>query len=128
MNWLYGVGEIGFYVPSVIVGFFWSAFLLEVAEIPPFAASMILLGGSVWDALNEPLIGWLSDRTKSRFGRRRPWVALGAAPYIMSYVALWIVPPGSRFVRSIFYACMYLLFVTFGTVVAVPYVETRGFW
>ena len=48
----------------------------------------------VWDAFSDPIVGYWSDRTRSRLGRRRPWIALSALPLALLFVALWS-PPSS---------------------------------
>ena len=52
----------------------------------------ILLSGRLWDALTDPVIGHWSDRTRSRWGRRRPWMASAVIPSSLSYLALFTAP------------------------------------
>jgi predicted MFS family arabinose efflux permease len=59
----YGFGGTGIYANNIIISFFLNPFLLEVAGISPFAAGNLMLVGNVWDAISDPIIGWLSDRT-----------------------------------------------------------------
>ena len=54
---------------------------------------LVFMLGRVWDALSDPLIGMLSDRTRSRFGRRRPWIAFGGLLFGLGAVALFFPPP-----------------------------------
>jgi len=65
---------------QIVWGFFLNSFLLEVAAVTPYATSAILMVAQVVDAIADPVIGRVSDRTRSRFGRRRPWIVLGAIP------------------------------------------------
>lgn len=65
----YGVGEFASEVPGSVLVFFFLFFLTNIAGL----AGTVLLIGKVWDAINDPIIGWLSDRTQSRWGRRYPW-------------------------------------------------------
>ena len=49
--------------------------------------------GKIWDAINDPVVGWLTDNTKSpRWGRRLPWLFYGAIPFAISRFLLWVVP------------------------------------
>ncbi|MEO0352833.1 MAG: MFS transporter [Cyanobacteria bacterium P01_A01_bin.15] len=89
----YGVGELGTAIPIGLSVFYLLFFLTEVVGLSSTLAGTILLVGRVWDAFNDPLIGWLSDRTRSRWGRRYPWLVLGALPLGFFSFMLWIVPP-----------------------------------
>ncbi|MEA5465634.1 MFS transporter [Leptothoe sp. PORK10 BA2] len=89
----YGVGEFGTAIPIGLSIFYLLFFLTEVVGLSPTLAGTVLLLGRVWDAINDPVIGWLSDRTQSRWGRRYPWLVLGAVPLGFFCFMQWIVPP-----------------------------------
>lgn len=89
----YGVGELGTAVPIGLAIFYLLYFLTEVVGLSPTLAGTVLLVGRVWDAVNDPVIGWLSDRTRTRWGRRYPWLVLGALPLGFFTFMLWLVPP-----------------------------------
>jgi GPH family glycoside/pentoside/hexuronide:cation symporter len=76
----YGVGELGGEIPNNILVFFLLFFLTSVAGLNPTLAGSVLLIGKVWDAINDPIVGILSDRTRSPLGRRYPWMLVGAIP------------------------------------------------
>ena len=59
-----------------------------------FWLGVILIIPRLWDALSDPIVGHLSDNTRSRFGRRRPWLLAGAIAVAISFVLLWWVPKG----------------------------------
>lgn len=77
----FGAGDLGPAIVAAINGFFLNAFLLDVAGLRPAVAGTIFLIVKVWDAINDPIFGALTDRTKSRWGRRRPWLLFAAIPF-----------------------------------------------
>ena len=51
----------------------------------PGVAGLVLAVGKVWDAVNDPIVGYLSDRTETRWGRRYPWIVAGAIPFGITF-------------------------------------------
>ncbi len=117
----YGVGDVGAAIAAQVTGFFLTAFLLDVALLPATFVSVIVLISNLWDAVTDPLVGNLSDRTKTRWGRRRPWLLFGAVPFGLAFFAQWVVPPGGVWALAAYYLIMTLAMKTMFTVVNVPY-------
>jgi GPH family glycoside/pentoside/hexuronide:cation symporter len=120
---VYGLGEFG---PSVAYGtvipFYFLIFLTDTAGVRPGVAGSILFVARIWDAINDPLVGAISDRTRSRLGRRRPFMLAGAIPMAILYALLWVVPPiASSGGRALYYLVIYSLFDLFYTLVSGPY-------
>ena len=118
----YGIGELGKEIPGSILVFFLLFFFTDVVGLSPGMAGGILLVGKVWDAINDPLVGWLSDRTHSRWGRRFPWIFGGAIPLGLSFWLLLSVPPlaGSGALFA-YYSGVLMLFFAAITSVAIPH-------
>ena len=89
----YGVGEAASEVPNSLLSFFLLFFLTNVAGLPPAWAGSVLLVSRIWDAVSDPVVGWLSDRTRSRWGRRYPWMVAAAIPMGLAFAGMWWVPP-----------------------------------
>ncbi|HBB31606.1 MAG TPA: MFS transporter [Cyanobacteria bacterium UBA8803] len=118
----YGVGELGKEIPGNILVFFLLFFLTNVAGLNPTLAGSVLLVSKVWDAINDPMIGWLSDRTRSPLGRRYPWMLWGAIPMGVCFFLLWFVPPTSnQWLLFAYYSGIGLLLDTALTTVALPH-------
>ena len=118
----FGAGDIGPGMTANLLAFSFLIFLTTTAGLSPVAAGSVLAIGRVWDAVNDPLIGYLSDNTRSRWGRRYPWIALGALPFGLTFFLTWIVPGfQSEGARFWYYVIMSLLFQVFYTVVNLPY-------
>ena len=77
---IYGVGDVGNATVNSAILFFLMIFYTDGALIAPALAANALLVAKIWDAVNDPLFGWLSDRTRSRFGKRRVYMIFGALP------------------------------------------------
>lgn len=117
----YGSGDLGTAIVAALKAFFLLFFLTDVARLNPAAAGSILLLTKVWDAVNDPMIGILSDRTHTRWGRRRPWLLIGALPFGIFFFMLWLVPNFSDTGKFVYYLIVAMLLDTAYTVVNVPY-------
>ena len=117
----FGVGDLGPALVASIQGFFLNAFLLDIAGIRPAAAGIIFLIVKIWDSVNDPLIGGLTDRTNTRWGRRRPWLLFGAIPFGLAWFLQWLVPDWGQTGLFWYYLIVALLLDTGFTAVNVPY-------
>jgi GPH family glycoside/pentoside/hexuronide:cation symporter len=88
----YGAGDLGPAITANIVVVFLLVFFTNVAGLDPGLAGSILLIGKIWDAINDPMVGALSDRTESKWGRRLPWMFWGAIPFGIFFFLQWVVP------------------------------------
>lgn len=124
----YGAGDLGPAITANVLSFFLLVFFTNVAGLNAALAGSILLIGKVWDAVNDPLVGVLSDRTESRrWGRRHSWMIWGAIPFGIFYFLQWLVPgfagePGSnQWGLFGYYVLVSVLFNTAYTAVNLPY-------
>jgi glycoside/pentoside/hexuronide:cation symporter, GPH family len=123
----YGAGDLGPAITANILGVFLLLFFTNVAGLDAGLAGSILLVSKVWDAINDPIVGMLSDRTQSRWGRRHPWMLFGAIPFGIFFFLQWLVPEFSadpatnRWSLVAYYMAIAILFNTFYTVVNLPY-------
>lgn len=113
---IYGGGSF------LIVGLLLLVFLTKVEGLSGAWAGIIIFVGKAWDAVTDPLMGMLSDRTKSKYGRRRFYFLIGAIPVFLSWVMLWYsFGITSEAVKIIYYMFAFMFFSTSFTLVMVPY-------
>ena len=119
---IYGAGDLGFSLTTTIIGAYFLFFLTDVVHLKPAVAGIAILIGKTWDYINDPLIGHISDRTRSRWGRRRPFLLFGAIPFALAFIMMWYIPPcESNLALTIYYAIAYVVFDAAATFVYMPY-------
>lgn len=124
----FGAGDLGPAITANISIFFLLVFFTNVAGIPAGLAGSILMIGKIWDAVNDPMVGVLTDKTKSRrWGRRLPWLLYGAIPFGLFFFLQWIVPQfsaqanGNIMPLFWYYVGIGVISQVFYTVVNLPY-------
>lgn len=117
----YGLGDFGLMIGYGAIGFYFVFFLTDVAGLPAVWAGYIFLIARVWDAVTDYAMGMISDRTKTRFGRRRPYILFGALPFGIIFSLLWIIPFESEILLFAYYTAITILFNTMYTIVSIPY-------
>ena len=118
---LFSTGDLSTSIPLAIVMFFQLYFLTDVAGLPPGLAAWAVGIGRIWDAVNDPLFGLVSDRIRSRWGRRRVLLLFGAVPLGVSFAMMWLVPPWGPLALTVYYTLAFILFDTIFTAVHVGY-------
>jgi GPH family glycoside/pentoside/hexuronide:cation symporter len=118
----YGYADFGYGIAFSFVGLYLFPYLAHKTAVGVGLAATVLLVGKAWDAVTDPMIGALSDRTHTRWGRRRPWLLLGAVPFGLTFIAVWLLPVEfGKWDAFAFAAVVYLLHATAYTCVAVPH-------
>lgn len=117
----YGMGDFALMIGYGAIGFYLVFFLTDVAGLPAEWAGYIFLIARIWDAVTDYAMGLISDRTNSRFGKRRPYILFGAIPFGIIFSLMWIVPFDSQGALFAYYLSIVILFNTIFTVVSIPY-------
>ncbi len=122
MIWIFSAPAAGQGFMYLFLSMYLLAYATEVLGLAPAAMGLIFLISRLWDAVSDPLAGYLSDHTKSRIGRRRPWLIVGAIPVGAVFVML-VSPPESLDSNQLFWWMLAatLLFHTGMTVFGMPH-------
>lgn len=118
----YGFGDVGCNFSWMFVSNFLMIFYTDVFGISMTAVSALMLFSRFWDAINDPIVGGLTDKTKSRWGRYRPWLLFAApATSILLIMAFWAHQDWSNTAKIIYMVITYCLLVLGYTCVNIPY-------
>ncbi len=124
-NIMYATGDFPFSISVTLIGFFLMIFLTNTVGIDAFWAGAIIFISIVWDAITDPVVGYINDNTRSRIGRRRKYIFMFLLPMAIAFLMLFSVPTlfksDSQFVKVLVTLILYLLFKTFMTLVATPF-------
>jgi len=124
----YGIGNITYSLPYQTVATFLVFYATAILKIPAFLAGVVVAISAVWDALTDPVMGYLSDNTEStRFGRRHPYLLVGAVAIAVLSYFLWSINP--QMDLSLKFAALLFLVIALKTALTVyvaPYNALGG--
>ena len=119
---VYGTGDWSDASYGTLRQIFYAIFLTDVVGLDARLASFVALVGILWDAINDPLVGILTDRMRSRWGRRRPFLLFFAIPFGASFLLLWWAPPWhSQIALAATVTLAFMISDTFETLCEVPF-------
>ena len=123
----WGIADMGVVVFIVVKQLLILNYLTSFLGVPVDIAGMVTTGVLVFDIITDPLIGALSDKTNSRFGRRAPWMFVGAVVMAGGIVGLFAVPGGLEMAGKLTWVIAFFALATIGfTMVAIPYGAQSG--
>jgi len=118
----YGLGDIYGGGSGIVISFYYLIFLTDVVRISPALAGTVILISKIYDSLTDPLEGLLADRTRTRLGRRRPYLLAGIPLVFLSFFALFYPYHNpSETARFVLVVASYLFFSTVVSIVMLNY-------
>ncbi len=113
----FGMGSFSQWFIAAAFNVWVFAFYYIAVGLPLFFIMMAFLLWTIWNAVNDPLVGYISDRTRTRWGRRKPFIILGTIPILIIMIIIWIPPTDNHFITFIYLLIMLMCFDTFYTMV-----------
>jgi GPH family glycoside/pentoside/hexuronide:cation symporter len=121
---LYGSGDWGLASTGMLRSVFYAIYLTDVVGLDARIGSFAALIGIIWDAVNDPLVGMLSDRVRTKRGRRLPFLLWFGIPFGLSFVLLWWAPPWqSQWALAIHITLAFAIADTMSTLISIPYLS-----
>jgi GPH family glycoside/pentoside/hexuronide:cation symporter len=122
----YGLGDFAANIVFQTVMIFLMYYYTDIFGIPVAAVGTLFLLSRIWDAVNDPLMGAVSDRTKSKHGRFRPWIKWTALPFGVLAVLMFTTPDLSVEGKIIYAYVTYILMMMIYTANNIPYGALSG--
>jgi len=118
----YGFGDLASQFVWTYVGSYLTIYYTDIVGLAPVAVSAIMMLARIWDAINDPMMGAIAERTRSKFGRFRPYIAFGA-PLLAIFSVLTFTNPfsGKSTAGVIWVAVIYIIAGMLYTLVNIPY-------
>ena len=118
----YGICDLGGNLFFTVMAFILMNFLTDTVGLAAGLAGVAIMIGKIWDAVTDPMAGYLSDRTTHRWGRRSPWIFYGSFPLAITMAVMFINPVlTSQTLLFLWATIAFCLLCTAYTAVNIPY-------
>lgn len=115
----YGLGAFGKDLAFAIVAYYAMFYFTDVAGVSPAFVGVLFLVARLWDAVNDPIMGWIVDNTRTRFGKFRPWIVIGTLLNAIFTVLMFTIP--ESFSIEIWVAVTYIIWGMTYTLMDIPF-------
>jgi GPH family glycoside/pentoside/hexuronide:cation symporter len=119
---LYGSGDWGLSSSGMLRSVFYAIYLTDVVGLDARIGSFAALFGIIWDGVNDPIVGMISDRVRTKRGRRLPFLLWFGIPFGLSFLLLWWAPPWhSQIALAIHITLAFAIADTLSTLISIPF-------
>ena len=116
-KWSFGMGSFAqWFIMSAFNTWVFSFYFTAVG-LPVQYIMFAFVTWTIWNAINDPLLGYLSDRTRTKWGRRKPYIILGSIPILIIEIIIWTPPTNSYFITFVYLLILLFCYDTFYTMV-----------
>lgn len=117
----YGLGDLAGQFVWTFLGSYLTVYYTDIVGLAPLAVSVLMLVARLWDAINDPMMGAFAERTRSKFGRFRPWILFGSPILAIFGVFVFTSPFGNGTAGVIWASATYIIAGMLYTAVGIPY-------
>ena len=117
----FGVGALGKDLCYAMISTYLTIYLTDTVGLAPLFVGNLFLVARVWDAVNDPMMGFIVDNTRTRWGKFRPWILIGTLINAVILVLLFKGPELEGFALYAYYSVMYILWGMTYTIMDIPY-------
>jgi GPH family glycoside/pentoside/hexuronide:cation symporter len=118
----YGIGDTSLAFTYVMISVLLAVYLTDVIGMRPSYVAIVVFVGKSWDYIVDPFLGYIVNKTKSRWGTYRPWLMFASIPMGIMFFLLWIPTPiKTEAGLCLYYCIIYFLFVAFSSMLEVSY-------
>lgn len=117
----FGVGGLGKDLCYAIISYFLMIYLTDTVGLTPLFVGNLFLVARVWDAFNDPMMGFIVDNTRTKWGKFRPWILIGTVLNVVILILLFRRPDMTGLPLYAYYSVMYILWGMTYTVMDIPY-------
>ena len=120
-KFFYGGGDFAINIMWQLTVFYLLFFYTDVFGLSPSDAGLVFLLAKVWDAITDPLMGYMADNTSTRWGKFRPYILFGSIPALLAIILCFTSPDLSDEGKFYWALCTYISFTTLYTIMAIPF-------
>jgi GPH family glycoside/pentoside/hexuronide:cation symporter len=124
--WSYGLGSFGIYAVTTWIGAFLTFYYTDSVGLAAATVGTLMLVARLFDGITDVAMGFVVDRTRSKYGKARPWLLWISFPFALTTIFLFSVPDISYTGKLIYAYITYFLFIIFFTMIAIPYKTLMG--
>ncbi len=119
-KFFYGGGDFAINIMWQLTVFYLLFFYTDIFGLSPTNAGLVFFIAKIWDAITDPIMGYIADNTSTRWGKFRPYILFGSVPALIMIVLCFTSPDLSQSGKFYWALFTYITFTTFYTVVAIP--------